>query len=164
MQNLVLKSSTGLLLAISLYASAYCQTTITPSPSATPASGGSPVQLFPSAEVTTSFLQGGTLAQGSNYKVMTALRTKGGNVEVHRKFTDVFYVVEGKATIVVGGRVLGESASDADEPRGTSIEGGESRQLLPGDVIVIPAGIPHWINAVEGSFRYFVVKVQTPEP
>ncbi len=162
MQNVVMKRSTGLLLAIILYASAFCQTT--PSQSTSQTKAGSAVQLFPSAEVTTSFLKGGTLAQGSNYKVMTAMRTKAGNVEVHRKFTDVFYVVEGKATIVVGGRVVGESEKESDEPRGTSIDGGEPRQLLPGDVIVIPAGIPHWINSVEGSFRYFVVKVQATEP
>ena len=162
MQNIVMKSSMGLLLAIMLYAPAFCQTT-PPQPPSQP-KADSAVQLFPSAEVMTSFLKGGTLAQGSNYKVMTAMRTKDGNVEVHRKFTDVFYVLEGKATIVVGGRVVGESEPDSDEPRGTSIEGGEPRQLHPGDVIVIPAGIPHRINSVQGSFRYFVVKVQATEP
>lgn len=117
------------------------------------------VLFFHQDKVAESFDKGGTLAQGANYKVMTAKREAPGEVEIHTKFTDVFYVVAGNATIVVGGQIVGEKATDSDEPRGTSIQGGQVRQLSAGDVIVIPAGIPHWINSVDPPFHYFVVKI-----
>ena len=61
-----------------------------------------------------------------------------------------------------GGKVVGEKAANPDEPRGESIEGGETRRLSAGDAIVIPAGVPHWMKDVEGTLLYFVVKVKNP--
>ena len=104
----------------------------------------------------------GTLVSEGNYRVMTAHRTESGNVEVHRSFTDVFYIVQGSTNIVTGGKVIGEKTTNPDEPRGDSIEGGETRRLSAGDAMVIPAGIPHWMKDVEGDLRYFVVKVKNP--
>ena len=89
-----------------------------------------------------------------------AHRTESGNVEVHRSYTDVFYIVQGSTNIVTGGKVIGEKATNPDEPRGDSIEGGETRRLSAGDTMVIPAGIPHWMKDVEGNLLYFVVKVK----
>jgi quercetin dioxygenase-like cupin family protein len=42
---------------------------------------------------------------------------------------------------------------------GTDIQGGESHHLVKGDVIVVPAGIPHWFKEVPQSINYYVVKV-----
>jgi len=120
------------------------------------------VRFFNKSDVTNSFQKGETLVLGTNYKVMTSKRDQAGEVELHAKYTDVFYIVEGNATIVVGGELIGQKSSDPDELRGISIQGGEIRQLSAGDVIVIPAGIPHWISRVEPPFHYFVVKVQIP--
>jgi mannose-6-phosphate isomerase-like protein (cupin superfamily) len=122
----------------------------------------STVKYFSSADLTASFAKGGTIANEGNYKVMTAHRTEGGNVEVHRNFTDIFYIVQGSTTIVTGGKVIGENAQNPDEPRGTSIEGGVTRKMSVGDAIVIPAGVPHWMKEVEGTLLYFVVKVESP--
>jgi mannose-6-phosphate isomerase-like protein (cupin superfamily) len=95
---------------------------------------------------------------------MTASRTESGNAEIHKKYSDVFYIVQGTTTIVTGGKVIDEKSMDSDEPRGTAIEGGETRQLAAGDVIVIPAGVPHWMKEVKGSLLYFVVKIANPVP
>lgn len=123
------------------------------------------VRYFPKSDVAAGFERGGTLVEEKNYVVMTASRTKPGEVEIHKRFTDVFYVVEGDATIVFGGRAVGpKPETNPDEPRATSIDGGETRQLSPGDVIVIPAGVPHWISKVPGTFHYFVVKVPADAP
>jgi mannose-6-phosphate isomerase-like protein (cupin superfamily) len=121
------------------------------------------VKYFSKDEVAASFAKGGTLATASNYKVMSAHRTESGNVEVHRSFTDIFYIVQGSTNIVTGGKVIGQKETNPDEPRGDSIEGGETRHLAAGDVIVIPAGVPHWMKDVEGTLLYFVVKVKKPE-
>jgi mannose-6-phosphate isomerase-like protein (cupin superfamily) len=127
--------------------------------SATPAS----VKYFSKDDVAASFSRGGTLVSEGNYKVMTAHRTDSGNVEIHRDFTDIFYIVQGSTNIVTGGKVIGEKASNPAEPRGDSIEGGETRRLSTGDAIVIPAGVPHWMKDVEGTLLYFVVKVKNAE-
>lgn len=121
------------------------------------------VMYFQHDDVAASFQKGAFIAQGTNYKVMTAKRDAPGEVEVHTKFTDVIYVVAGDATIIVGGQMVGGKSMDTDEPRGASIQGGQVRHLSAGDVIIIPAGIPHWINTVDPPFHYFVVKIGPPQ-
>ena len=46
------------------------------------------------------------------------------------------------------------------EIRGTQLNGGEAQNLVPGDVIVVPAGMPHWFKEVQAPFLYYTVKVQ----
>jgi mannose-6-phosphate isomerase-like protein (cupin superfamily) len=128
-----------------------------------PLADTSEVKVFHNDIVTKSFASGGTLASGENYLVMTAHRTSPGQVEVHRKFTDIFYIVQGSVTLITGGHVLDENTANPDEPRGTSIEGGHTQDIAAGDVVVIPAGVPHWMKEVKGTLLYFVVKVQTPD-
>jgi len=151
----------GLVALLTAGALAFAQGTSSEKANATaqsPASGG--VKYFSKDDVTASFARGGTLVTENNYRVMTAHRTESGNVEVHRSYTDVFYIVQGSTNIVTGGKVIGEKATNPDEPRGDSIEGGETRRLSAGDTMVIPAGIPHWMKDVEGNLLYFVVKVK----
>jgi mannose-6-phosphate isomerase-like protein (cupin superfamily) len=74
----------------------------------------------------------------------------------------VFYVVEGSATLVVGGTVVEPQSASADEVRGKAITGGETHQLKSGDVVVIPPGTPHQFTKVHGPFHYFVVKPISP--
>jgi quercetin dioxygenase-like cupin family protein len=50
-----------------------------------------------------------------------------------------------------------------EELRGAAITGGETRQLVPGDVVVIPNGVPHWFQEVDAPFLYYVVKVRQAE-
>lgn len=134
-------------------------TQTTPQSGSQPAIGGS-VRYFSKDDVTGSFSKGGTLVTENNYRVMTAHRTESGNVEIHRSYTDVFYIVQGSTNLVTGGKVIGQKDTNPDEPRGDSIEGGETRKLSAGDVVVIPAGVPHWMKDVEGTLLYFVVKVK----
>jgi mannose-6-phosphate isomerase-like protein (cupin superfamily) len=118
------------------------------------------VKYYSKTDLAASFAKGGTIADGGNYKVMTAHRTDAGPVEVHRNFTDVFYIVQGSTTLVTGGKVIDENDKNPDEPRGTAIEGGDTRKMSAGDAVVIPAGVPHWMKDVEGTLLYFVVKVE----
>jgi mannose-6-phosphate isomerase-like protein (cupin superfamily) len=122
------------------------------------------VKVFSKDEVAASFAKGGTLSEEVNYKVMTAHRTPSSPaepvVELHRNFTDIFYIVQGSTTLVTGGKMVGETDKDPDEPRGKSIEGGKTRQLSAGDVVMIPAGVPHLMKDVQGTLLYFVVKVK----
>ncbi len=103
---------------------------------------------------------GGTVADDPHYKVMVSTRTKGGEAELHARDTDVFYIVEGSATFVTGGTIAGAHETAPNETRGTGLEGGIEQTLSAGDVVTIDAGVPHWFKAVDGSVRYFVVKVK----
>jgi quercetin dioxygenase-like cupin family protein len=94
--------------------------------------------------------------------VMCGYRTGPGVAEVHLKETDVFYVLDGAATFVTGGKVQGLTSTDPLQPRAKSLEGGTVHQLVKGDVIVVPAGEPHWFKEVPTSVSYFVVKVVRP--
>src|SRR5262249_46151644 len=130
------------------------------SPSAS--SDKSSVIYFPSKDVNESFDKGAVLFPGKdrNYTVITGHRDKTGQAEVHAKDTDVIYVVDGTATFVTGGKVVEAKEISPGETRATSIDGGEVRELAKGDVVIVPAGVPHWFKAVPGTFNYFVVKVR----
>jgi mannose-6-phosphate isomerase-like protein (cupin superfamily) len=106
-----------------------------------------------------AFAKGGSLLQTNNYKVMAGRRVAPGEVEIHEKDTDVFYITEGSATFVTGGTADGQHTVSPGEIRAPKIAGGEEHHLSKGDVIVIPPGVPHQFTAVEGPFLYFVVKV-----
>jgi quercetin dioxygenase-like cupin family protein len=67
-------------------------------------------------------------------------------------------VVEGSATVVTGGAVVDGKTTAPGETRGKSISGGNSNHLVPGDVLVIQAGTPHWFQQVDNLVNYYVVK------
>jgi quercetin dioxygenase-like cupin family protein len=104
----------------------------------------------------------GTLLTAPDLIVMTIRRTEAGQVEVHDKETDTLYVLDGSATIVTGGTMIGGTVTAPGQQRGTSIEGGEPHKLVKGDVMVIRPGVPHWFKDVAGSIDYYVVKVVAP--
>jgi quercetin dioxygenase-like cupin family protein len=102
---------------------------------------------------------GGQVTRTPTYSVSASHRDKAGQVEVHEKETDVFYVTDGQATFVVGGEMVGGKLTRPNQYLGDDIRGGETHNLSKGDVLVIPAGTPHWFKAVPGEVSYFVVKV-----
>jgi mannose-6-phosphate isomerase-like protein (cupin superfamily) len=117
------------------------------------------VKYYPASQVEASFAKGATLLTIGNVKVMTATRTEAGEAEQHAADNDIFHVLEGSATFVTGGTIVGAHETAPGETRGSTIDGGASHQLAAGDVITIEAGVPHWFKSVTGRFRYYVVKV-----
>jgi quercetin dioxygenase-like cupin family protein len=106
--------------------------------------------------------KGGGIVTAPNLSITVAHRTEPGMVEVHDKETDTFYVLDGSATIVAGGKMIGGSVTGPGQQRGTDIAGGQAQHVTKGDVMVIPAGVPHWFKEVSGSIDYYVVKVIAP--
>jgi len=124
---------------------------------------GSPAVTYVSHDkVTAALAKGGSLVTASDLLVSGSHRDKAGTVEVHDKETDILHVIEGEATFVTGGTVVGDKITKAGQHSGTDIQGGETHHLTKGDVIVIPAGTPHWFKQVPTSISYFVVKVLKP--
>lgn len=121
-------------------------------------SGGSPVTYLDAPRVNASFAKGEPLLENGSFKVHASRRESAGQAEVHLHETDVIYVREGTATLVTGGTVTEPKTIAPGEIRGASIANGEARTLAPGDVVVVPAGTPHWFRTVRAPFTYFVVK------
>ena len=96
-------------------------------------------------------------------------QTPPGVVAVHFKVTEIYHVTDGAGTLVTGGTMVNAKMRPADAisvrledgpgASGTSINGGVSRKVKAGDVVVIPAGVPHWFSEIEGSITYVVVRV-----
>jgi len=122
----------------------------------------SKVTFFDSAKVSAAFAKGAVLfdGNGGNYMVHASRREAPGLAEVHTKDADIAYVLEGTATLVTGGTAVDLKNTAPDEFRGTSISGGETRQLNKGDVVIIPAGVPHQFKEVTNPFLYYVVKAR----
>jgi len=121
-----------------------------------------PVLFFDNNQVSASFSKGAVLLDGTNrnYMVNTSRRDKPGLAEIHRLDTDIIYVLEGTATFVTGGTAVETKEIEPNEFRGSSIDGGDVRQLLKGDVIIVPNNTPHWFKEVGGTFLYYTIKVR----
>jgi mannose-6-phosphate isomerase-like protein (cupin superfamily) len=117
------------------------------------------VSYVPAEKVAPAVVKGGALAKGDGYTVSGVHRAKAGQVEVHEKETDIFYITDGSATFVTGGTMVGGKTTKTGQMLGTDIQGGETHQLSKGDVITIPAGTPHWFKEVPASVSYYMVKV-----
>jgi mannose-6-phosphate isomerase-like protein (cupin superfamily) len=103
---------------------------------------------------------GKDLATYSNHYTMLAVRKATGSAELHEHEADVFVVESGQATLLTGGKIVNPQKQKEGEIRGTSIEGGERQQIGAGDIVHIPAGMPHQLLVDQGQpFVYFVLKV-----
>ena len=120
------------------------------------------VTFISSDKVAAALAKGGPLVTQTNLLVSGSHREKGGQVEVHDKETDVMYVIDGAATFVTGGTMVGGKNTKPGQHLGTDVKGGQTHQLKKGDVVVVPAGTPHWFKEVPSSVSYFVVKVLKP--
>lgn len=125
--------------------------------------GPATVTYLPSKDVSAAFVKGRPLIEIENYKIHASHRDGPGKAEIHEKDTDIVYVLSGTATLVTGGKAVNTETIAPEEIRGKTIEGGESRQIGPGDVIVIPHGVPHLFKEVPGPLNYYVVKVRADD-
>jgi len=123
--------------------------------------GPLPVSYFPKDQVKAAFAKGSVLFDhGDKYMVHASRREQSGMSEIHTKDADIVYVLDGTATLVTGGTPVNSKPIAADEFRGERIDGGDARLLSKGDVIIIPAGVPHWFKEVTSPFLYYVVKAR----
>jgi uncharacterized protein GlcG (DUF336 family) len=116
--------------------------------------------FFDRAAVLAKFATGGLLLDAGRYKLDAGRRVAPGEVEYHARTVDVMHVVQGSATVLTGGEMVGVRSVGDGELRAASVTGGESHELAEGDVLAIPAGVPHQFTRVSDPFLYFVVKVE----
>ena len=96
-------------------------------------------------------------------------QTPPGVAAVHSKVSEIYHVTDGAGTLVTGGTMVNAKTRPSDSTSvkledgpgesGTAIQGGVTQRIKAGDVVVIPAGVPHWFSNIEGSITYVVVRV-----
>ena len=92
-----------------------------------------------------------SMIQLAPYNVSLEYRAAVANAAVHETEAELFYVIDGSATLVTGGKLTNENRTNAANLSGSGIEGGVSRRIAKGDFIMVPEGTPHWFSAIDGT-------------
>ena len=103
---------------------------------------------------------------GSHYLGVALVRRTSADQSAlsHDKIDEVYYMLEGGGTLVTGGSIVGGKRSETSKTigpgwSGTSINGGQTKRVSPGDVVFITAGTPHMFTQLDGTIRYLVYRV-----
>jgi mannose-6-phosphate isomerase-like protein (cupin superfamily) len=91
------------------------------------------------------------------YRINLVQRTQGAGPLTHAGNTELHYITEGAATVVTGGKIVRGAAGTP-----ATVEGGVTRRVTKGDVILVPADTPHWYKEVEGVVTYLEVRFVVP--
>ena len=112
-------------------------------------------------KVTEVMSKGGAIVSDPGLVVL-AQRRETGPAEFHDRTNHVFIMVEGEATLVVGGTMVDPKRTAPDQMRAPSAEGGTTYHLSKGDVITIPAKTPHWFKEVPTkTVAYYAVNIES---
>lgn len=115
--------------------------------------------LIPQARPTGS--AGPIIANYGKLSLMLSVRTANGVGELHQNQDDIMIVKKGTATLVTGGTLVDPKTVSDGELRGTSVKGGVSKPLGPGDVVIVPAGVPHQLLVPKGTaYESLIAKVK----
>ncbi len=101
------------------------------------------------------------------YGVFRPQAVPGGAIRHQTSVSEIYYMLEGSGTLVTGGSIVGEKSTGVSPNTklpnfgGSGIEGGVGRKVVPGDVVVIPANLPHWWSSLDSDIRYLIFR---PDP
>jgi mannose-6-phosphate isomerase-like protein (cupin superfamily) len=114
-------------------------------------------------EAKASGSSGAKLGDYQSHNITLSLRSASGRAEVHAHYDDVFVVTEGNATLITGGTVIDGKTENDGETKGIGILNGKSQVIATGDIVHIPAGMPHQIMVADGEvYGAIVIKVREP--
>jgi mannose-6-phosphate isomerase-like protein (cupin superfamily) len=99
-----------------------------------------------------------------HYRINIVRRTTAAGAIAHPDGTEVHHIVEGAGTLVTGGTIVRPAGGGSGRGAGpATIEGGVSKRVAKGDVILIPAGTPHWYKDLDGPITYLEVRFDLPK-
>lgn len=101
------------------------------------------------------------ILQLAPYNANLEYRASVGPAAVHDKEAEMFYVIEGSATMVTGGKLTGETRN-GDNASGTGIEDGVTRQIAKGDFIIVPESTPHWFSVIKETLVLMSIHIPRP--
>jgi mannose-6-phosphate isomerase-like protein (cupin superfamily) len=102
------------------------------------------------------------ILQLAPYSANLEYRASVGPAAVHETEAEMFYVIDGTATMMTGGKLVNEKRAKGPNLTGTGIEGGVSRVVSKGDFIIVPENTPHWFSAIPGTITLMTLHVPHP--
>ena len=105
---------------------------------------------------------GGPILQLAPYRANLEYRTGVGPAAVHENEAELFYVLDGSGTLITGGKLVGEKRLNPHNLTGTGVEGGASRAVAKGDMLIVPENTPHWFSAINGTLVMMSLHVPRP--
>ena len=105
-----------------------------------------------------------SMIQLAPYNVSLEYRAAVGNAAVHETEAEMFYVIDGSATLVTGGKLTKESRTNPANLTGSGIEGGVTRKVAKGDFIMVPEGTAHWFSAIDGTLVLMSIHLPKQAP
>jgi mannose-6-phosphate isomerase-like protein (cupin superfamily) len=89
----------------------------------------------------------------------------GGPIE-HSDITEIYQFLSGHATFVTGGTILNPKVNPTHggpgpSVSGTGVENGVTREVGPGDVVIIPPNTPHFFSQIDSQIMYMIYRVDT---
>jgi mannose-6-phosphate isomerase-like protein (cupin superfamily) len=101
------------------------------------------------------------LKEYPQHAIHLLVRSRNGGAELHERFADLFFVLDGRAALVTGGTITDAKSVAPGEVRGSNVEGGVGQELHAGDMAHVPAGLPHQMLVAGGQFvTCLVVKIE----
>lgn len=103
---------------------------------------------------------------GGKASVASLHRSKAeASALIHNEVTEIYFITRGSGTLVTGGTLGSPKPTDltrvnAGMSQSGIRQGGESRRVGPGDVIIIPAGTPHSFSELDGPISYLVFRFE----
>ena len=102
------------------------------------------------------------ILQLAPYSANLEYRVAVGPAAVHEREAEMFYVIDGAATLVTGGKLVNEKRTNAENLGGTAIEGGTPQAVAKGDFVIVPENTPHWFSAIQGTVVLMSLHVPRP--
>jgi mannose-6-phosphate isomerase-like protein (cupin superfamily) len=133
---------------------------------AAPAPRGAPALYFSGANLSAEIRKNAAatpdmatarLSNTDQWRINVVHRGRAAGAIAHTLGTELHHIVEGAGTLVTGGTIVRPAGGGS-----ATIQGGETRQVVKGDVVLIPENTPHWYTAVEGSITYLEVRFNVP--
>jgi mannose-6-phosphate isomerase-like protein (cupin superfamily) len=116
-------------------------------------------------KVAETAVKGGVVRVGVIYRSRPETRAL-----VHQELTEIYMIVKGSGTLVTGGTAT-DSQPVSDPPNlgltpnfFVTQVGGQVRRVAPGDIIVIPAGLPHRLSEIDGPMSYTIYRFEPTQP
>jgi mannose-6-phosphate isomerase-like protein (cupin superfamily) len=93
------------------------------------------------------------------YRAAMEYRTSVGGASTHREENEFFYAIEGSGHLVTGGKLVDEKEANLRNLGGSAIVGGQGQEVAKGDWIMVPAGVAHWFDRIDGRLVLMSMKM-----
>jgi mannose-6-phosphate isomerase-like protein (cupin superfamily) len=160
--------TTGIVGACTIWASAaHCQTSPQPPPAALERAATDRASYFANADLQAIWKDleskqviNKRVLEGGRYSINIRIVRPDSPPMVHSKSADVWVVTAGSATAITGGTLTNPKQGGAsDDTVGTAIINGVEQPLKPGDIVLVPTGVPHGFTKLKG-FRALLIRFE----